>query len=204
MTEIKEYPERWVRAICCNLYENPIAPRTWDKFKDTCRVPDLRKQGKKDKSIPKSNSLWLMCLCYLKARKREEWEAEQREKLQRHDLTWEEKMEIIEAIGEGRVAGKKYRVNLNDVIAELHSSARLPNGQTRKQALEDALGDAVLIGGVLGHDVPLWLEKQTGVKLTIRTLQRKAKEAGLRFSLPNPTPPETLNYFLDIYWIKAV
>ena len=203
MTEIKGYPERWLLAVCCQLYEAPIAKRTWDKFKDICRVPDLRKQTG-DRFVPKTNCLWLMCLCYLKAQKRHEWELVQQQKLQRHDLNWAEKRKIMDALKNGHVAGTKYRVNLNDVIAELHSSARLPNGQTRKQALEDALGDAVLIGGVLGRDVPLWLEKQTGVKLTIRTLQRKAKEAGLRFSLPNPTPPETLNYFLDIYWIKAV
>ena len=198
-----KFLERWILEVCVHLYGAPIALRTWQKFKVVCRVPDMRKQQTPDKYIPKTNCLWLMCLCWLKAENRAKWEQVQRNKLQHHDLNWEQKKKILDSIKKGNVAGKQYKVTLKDVIRLLNSPVPLSDGRTRLETLNKALGSSIMANGVLGRDVPEWIKKQTGIEVSVRTLQRKAKAAGLKFSLPNPTPRETLDYFLDVYWNKS-
>lgn len=199
------FPERWVRAVCVQIIGAPIAKNTWSKYKSICRVEDLRKQMHKGKepAIPKTNCLWLMCLCHLKAEKYRQWELSQQQKLQRHDVSWEQKKKIMDALNSRHMAGKNAKVDLTDVIKALNSPAPLSDGKTKIEYLDEMLGDCILVG-LLGRDVPAWIEKQTGRKLDIRTFQRQAKKHGFKFSLGQPVPTETLDLFLDLYWSVAV
>ena len=199
-----KYPERWVRGECVNLYGAPISRTQWSKYKDICRVPDLRSQCHKgtDNLIPKTNCLWLLCLAYLKGEKYRQWEYNQQLKLQRHDISWDEKQRIMSALKTRHIAGKQSKVDLSDVITTLNSPVTFRLGLTCKEALEEALGHSVELG-VMGRDIPDWIEKQTGRRLDLSTFQRQAKKHGMKFSLSKPVPPETLDLFLDLYWVAA-
>ncbi|MFM6248534.1 MAG: hypothetical protein ACKPEQ_05200, partial [Dolichospermum sp.] len=87
---------------------------------------------------------------------------------------------------------------LPQIVKILNSPTRLPNGKTRKLALEEALGDAIVIKGLLGRDVPLWLQQHTGWRPSISTIRRRAKELNLEFSVSNPVPRKTLDTLLDL------
>lgn len=88
----------------------------------------------------------------------------------------------------GRGAG----VELTEIIKRLNSNPVL------KQQLDEALGDAVLVEGIKGHEVPHWLSRQVGKCPSIPTLRRWAKKYGVEFSLQKPVPPRTLDIFLQI------
>ena len=176
MTEPQGYPERWIRAECVNLYQAPIAPRTWDAWKSICNFPDFRcKVNRKDGEniVSKTHCLWIMCLAHMK------------------------REQAIKTKG-GKPKGIGTKITLTQIVKMLNSPALLPNGKTRKQSLEDALGDAILIDGITGKDVPLWLQKHTGWKPSISTVRRRAKEHDLEFSISNPVPKKTLDALLDL------
>ena len=172
------YPERWVRAECVKLYQAPIAPRTWDAWKSICKFPDFRCKANRtdgENIVSKTHCLWIMCLAYIKR--------EQAEKTKG-----------------GKPKGVGSKISLTDVVKLLNSPKPLPNGKTRKQSLEEALGDAILIEGLPGKEVPMWLHRNTKSrwKPSISTLRRRAKELGLEFSVSKPIPIKTLNAFLDL------
>lgn len=98
----------------------------------------------------------------------------------------------------GKPKGVGTKITLADVVKMLNSPIPLSNGKTRKQALEEALGDAILIEGLPGKDVPLWLQKHTGWKPSISTIRRRAKELNLEFSVSNPVPRKTLDTLLGL------
>ncbi|MFM6220535.1 MAG: hypothetical protein ACKPKT_18490 [Dolichospermum sp.] len=176
MTEPQVYPERWVRAVCVELYQAPIAPRTWDAWKSICKFPDFRCKANRvdgENMVSKTHCLWVLCLAYMKR--------EQAEKTKG---------------GKPRGAGSK--ITLPQIVKILNSPTRLPNGKTRKLALEEALGDAIVIKGLLGRDVPLWLQTHTGWRPSISTIRRRAKELNLEFSVSNPVPRKTLDTLLDL------
>ena len=170
------YPERWVRAECVKLYQAPIAPRTWDAWKSTCNFPDFRcKSNRKDGEniVSKTHCLWIICLAYMKR--------EQAEKTKG-----------------GKPKGVGSKITLPQIVKMLNSPKPLPSGKTRKQALEEALGDAIAIEGIPGKDVPLWLQRHTGWKPSISTIRRRAKELNLEFSISNPVPKKTLDALLSL------
>ena len=88
----------------------------------------------------------------------------------------------------GRGAG----ITLDQVIKRLNSNPVL------KQKVSDALGDAVLINGVLGKEVPTWLSIQVGKRPHIRTIRRWAKNHNIPFSLNEEVLPKHLNVFLQL------
>jgi hypothetical protein len=174
--EPQGYPERWVRAQCQAIYQARIASRTWDQWKSICNFPDFRCKANRingENIVSKTHCLWIMCLAYMKR-------------------------EQAERTKGGKPKGVGSKICLTDIVKMLNSPARLPDGKTRKQALEDALGDAIVIEGLPGKDVPLWLQKHTGWKPSISTLRRRAKELNLEFSVSNPVPRKTLDTLLDL------
>jgi hypothetical protein len=108
------------------------------------------------------------------------------------------KREQAEKTKGGKPKGVGSKISLTDIVRILNSPKPLPNGKTRKQSLEEALGDAIVIEGLPGKDVPLWLQKHTGWKPSISTIRRRAKELNLEFSVSNPVPRETLDTLLDL------
>ena len=94
--------------------------------------------------------------------------------------------------GTKRPMGCKTGVTIQQIIKRLNSSSVL------KSELDKALGDAVIIDGVKGSEVPTWLSRQIGKSPTIRTLRRWAKKHNLEFSTHLPVPPATLDKFLQI------
>ncbi|MFM6139135.1 MAG: hypothetical protein ACKPCP_34200 [Sphaerospermopsis kisseleviana] len=174
--EPQGYPERWVRAACVQLYQAPIAPRTWDAWKSICNFPDFRCKGNRENGeniVSKTHCLWVLCLACMKR--------EQAEKTKG-----------------GKPRGVGSKITLPQIVKMLNSPIPLPNGKTRKQSLEEALGDAILIEGLPGRDVPLWLQKHTGWKPSISTIRRRAKELNLEFSLSSPVPRKTLDTLLNL------
>jgi hypothetical protein len=88
--------------------------------------------------------------------------------------------------------GCKTGVTIQQIIKRLNSSPAL------KQELDKALGDAVIVEGIKGADVPSWLNRQIGKSPTIATLRRWAKKHNLEFSTHLPVPAKTLDTFLRI------
>lgn len=182
---VQAFPERWVRAVCVHIYGHKIADRTWFKYKKICRVPDSRKKENPKGLIPKTNCLWLMCFCWMKSQEL---------------MKYQERNFVRDAFKKQAIAyGCNRGITLTEVIRELNSPVKLANGMTRVQALEQALGDEIVIDGILGEDVPLWLKNRTGRSVSMRTLYVKAKQQNKPFSKHKPVPVETLDYFLDLY-----
>jgi len=84
--------------------------------------------------------------------------------------------------GTKKPVGCKTGVTIQQIIKRLNSSPAL------KQKLDKALGDAVIVEGVKGADVPSWLNRQIGKQPCIGTLRRWAKKYNLEFSTHLPVP----------------
>ena len=162
------YPQRWVWAACAHIYGDPISDRTWRKYKDICQVPDFRKLKKGEEPIISKTHCQWLMMLAY--------------------IRFEQKREN----GTKRPAGCKTGVTIQQIIKRLNSSSVL------KSELDKALGDAVIIDGVKGSEVPTWLSRQIGKSPTIRTLRRWAKKHNLEFSTHLPVPPATLDKFLQI------
>lgn len=93
--------------------------------------------------------------------------------------------------GNKHPAGWQSRISLKEIITRLNQPAT-------KVALDQALGNGVRIDGVLGKDVPNWLQRQLGKSVSVRTLRRWAKKNGVDFCSHLPVPIPTLNLFLQI------
>ena len=91
-----------------------------------------------------------------------------------------------------RPAGCKTGVTIQQIIKRLNSSSVL------KSELDKALGDAIIVDGIKGSEVPSWLGRQIGKSPTIRTLRRWAKKYDLEFSTHLPVPVKTLDKFLQV------
>ena len=89
-------------------------------------------------------------------------------------------------------AGQGTGVTLHQIVKRLNSSSvMLAN-------LDRALGDAIIIEGVKGSDVPVWLHRCVGKSRSIPTLRRWAKKYGLKFSVHLPVSKEVLDKFLQL------
>jgi hypothetical protein len=93
--------------------------------------------------------------------------------------------------GDKPPVGCKSGVTLKQIITRL-------NEPRVKAALGQALGDEIVIEGIKGCDVPLWLNHQIGRSPHIRTLRRWAEKHGLEFHTHLPVPSKTLDAFLKI------
>lgn len=82
-------------------------------------------------------------------------------------------------------------VTLKQIVTRLNESGV-------KAALDKSLGDEIVIDGIKGCDVPLWLNHQIGRSPHIRTLRRWAEKHGLEFHTHLPVPNKTLDAFLKI------
>lgn len=162
------YPQRWVWAACAHIYGDPISDRTWRKYKDICQVPDFRKLKKGEEPIISKTHCQWLMMLAY--------------------IRYEQKREN----GTKKPVGCKTGVTIQQIIKRLNSSPAL------KQKLDKALGDAVIVEGVKGADVPSWLNRQIGKQPCIGTLRRWAKKYNLEFSTHLPVPPKTLDTFLRI------
>jgi hypothetical protein len=162
------YPEAWVHAACAHIYGDPIAKRTWEKYKNICKVPDFRKlKREQPRLISKTHCQWLMMLAYMRYEQKREGKTK-------------------------RPVGRGSKIELKQVVAKLNSSPALI------QELDEALGDAVIADGVKGEDVPYWLSQKVGRCPSVKTLRRWAKKYKLEFSTHKPVPIATLDIFLKI------
>lgn len=93
--------------------------------------------------------------------------------------------------GDKPPVGWKSGVTLKQIVTRL-------NEPKVKTALDQALGDEIIIEGIKGCDVPLWLNHQIGRSPHIRTLRRWAEKHGLEFHAHLPVPSQTLDAFLKI------
>ncbi|MEY2910793.1 MAG: hypothetical protein RLZZ184_102 [Cyanobacteriota bacterium] len=93
--------------------------------------------------------------------------------------------------GDKPPVGWKSGVTLKQIITRLNESRV-------KLALDQAMGDEIILEGLKGSDVPLWLNKQVGRSPHVKTLRRWAKKHGLEFHTHLPVPSKTLDVFLKI------
>lgn len=93
--------------------------------------------------------------------------------------------------GDKPPVGWKSGVTLRQIITRL-------NEPGVKLALDQAMGDEIVLEGLKGADVPLWLNHQIGRSPHIKTLRRWAKKHGLEFHTHLPVPTKTLDAFLKI------
>lgn len=166
--ELQGYPEGWVRAACVHIYDDPICDRTWRKYKHICQIPDFRKLKKGEERIISKTQCQWLMMLAY--------------------IRFEQKREN----GTKKPVGRNSGVTLVQIIKRLNSNTVL------KQELDKALGDAVIIEGIKGRDVPIWLSRQIGKSPTINTLRRWAKKYNLEFSAHLPVPTKTLDKFLKI------
>jgi hypothetical protein len=166
--KVQGYPERWVWAACAHIYGDPISDRTWRNYKRICKAPDFRKLKKGEERVISKTHCQWLMMLA--------------------HIRFEQKREN----GTKRPVGCKSGVTLPQIVKRLNSSPAL------KQSLDDALGDAVIIEGVKGAEVPAWLGRQVGKCPSIPTLRRWAKKYGLEFSTHLPVPPKTLDKFLQV------
>ncbi|MFM6249887.1 MAG: hypothetical protein ACKPEQ_12190, partial [Dolichospermum sp.] len=90
-----------------------------------CKFPDFRCKANRvdgENMVSKTHCLWVLCLAYMKR--------EQAEKTKG-----------------GKPKGAGSKITLPQIVKMLNSPTPLPNGKTRKLALEEALGDAIVIEG---------------------------------------------------------
>ena len=168
MTKLQGYPERWVRSHCVNIYKDPISDRTWRKYKDICQAPDFRKLKKGEEPIISKTHCQRLMMLAY--------------------IRFEQKREN----GTKRQAGCKAGVTINQIIKRLNSNPAL------ERQLDEALGDAIIVEGIKGSEVPIWLNRQIGKSPAIRTLRRWAKKHNLEFSTHLPVPAKTLDTFLRV------
>jgi len=162
---MNEYPERWVRAKCVELYDGAICDRTWRKYKRICRVPDGRKNPKgTEPMLDKTYAQRLFALAYMRCEQKR---------------------------GDNPPAGWQSGIDLKEIIKRL-------NQPVIKAIVDQQLKDGVIIDGVLGKDVPSWLQRHLGKSVSARTLRRWAKKNGADFCSHLPVPIPTLNLFLQI------